>query len=62
MKALDYFLIVCMIVLLCSAYYLVTIDHFRSAGIVNLIAYAGSVVLSARIGGKYFKKNQENKE
>ena len=61
MKALDYFLIVCMVALLCVAYYLVTIDHFKTAGIINLCAYVGSVVLSARIGGRIYKKNQENK-
>ena len=33
----------------------------KTAGIINLCAYVGSVVLSARIGGRIYKKNQENK-
>ena len=62
MKALDYFLIICTIVLLGISYYLMTIDQHAASGIVNIAAYACGVPLGARIGGRIYKKNQENKE
>ena len=61
MKALDYFLLVCAIVLLCVAFYLATQDQFRTAAIVNICAYVCGVVSGTRIGGRIYKKNQENK-
>ena len=62
MKALDYFLIFCTIVLLGVSYYLMTIDQTKVAALVNFGAYACGVALGARIGGRIYKKNQENKE
>ena len=61
MKVLDYFLIICTIALLGISYYLMTIDQYAAAAIVNIGAYACGVPLGARIGGRIYKKNQENK-
>ena len=62
MKALDYFLIICTIALLGISYYLMTIDQHAGAAIVNIGAYACGIPVGARIGGRIYKKNQENKE
>ena len=62
MKALDYFLILCTLVLLGISYYLMTIDQHAASAIVNIAAYACGVAVGARIGGRIHKKNRENKE
>ena len=61
MKALDYFLIFCTIVLLGISYYNMTKDNYTLAAIVNFCAYACGVAVGARIGGRIYKKKQENK-
>ncbi len=62
MKALDYFLILCTIILLGISYYMMTIDQNEVAALVNLCAYACGIPVGVRIGGRIYKKNQENKE
>ena len=62
MKALDYFLIICTLVLLGISYYLMTIDQHAASAIVNIAAYACGVAVGARIGGRIYKKNQEKNQ
>ena len=61
MKALDYFLLLCTIALLGVSYFLNTKGNFGLAAIVNLCAFVCGGVLGSRIGGRIYKKNQENK-
>ena len=62
MKALDYFLLFCTIALLGVSYFLNTKGNFELAALVNFCAYACGVVFGSRVGGRIYKKNQENKE
>ena len=61
MKALDYFLMICAIALLGVAYYLTTTGNIKLATLVNFCAFVLGSVSGARIGGRIYKKNQENK-
>ena len=58
MKALDYFLIFCTIVLLGISYYSMTKGNYGLAALINICAYACGAVWGARIGGRIHKKNQ----
>ena len=62
MKALEYFLLFCAIVLLAVSYYLSTEGNFKVAALVNFYAFICGTVAGTRIGGRIYKKNQENKE
>jgi hypothetical protein len=62
MKALDYFLLICAITLLGVAYYLTTTGNIKFAALVNFCAFVLGGVSGSRIGGRIYKKNQENKE
>ncbi|MBQ7426114.1 MAG: hypothetical protein IJV20_02545 [Prevotella sp.] len=62
MKALEYFLLFCAIVLLAVSYYLSTEGNFKVAALVNFCALICGSVAGTRIGGRIYKKNQENKE
>ena len=62
MKALDYFLLICAIALLGVAYYLTTTGNIKLAALVNFCALVLGGVSGSRIGGRIYKKNQENKE
>ena len=61
MKALEYFLLFCAIVLLGVSYYLNTKGNFELAALVNFCATIGGTVAGTRIGARIYKKNQENK-
>ncbi|MBQ8452667.1 MAG: hypothetical protein IJ539_02695 [Prevotella sp.] len=60
MKALDYFLIICALALLGIAFFFHTKGNYGLAASVNFCAFMCGVALSARIGGRVRKKNQEN--
>ncbi|MCR5270189.1 MAG: hypothetical protein K6D91_04125 [Prevotella sp.] len=61
MKALDCFLIVCVIVLLGVAYYVNTVGNAELAVLINFCAIVCGVAFGSRLGGRQYKKNQENK-
>ena len=61
MKVLDYLLIICAFILLGIAYFLNTEGNTELAGLVNFCAIMCGVVFGSRIGGRQYKKNQENK-
>ena len=60
MKALDYFLFICAIALLGISYFLNTKGNYELAALVNFCAYACGFVFGSRVGGRIYKKNQEN--
>jgi len=58
MRALDYFLIICAILLLGISYYNMTKGNYELATLINFCAYVCGAVWGARIGGRIHKKNQ----
>ena len=62
MKALEYLLLFCAIVLPAVSYYLTTEGNFTVAALVNFCAVSCGTVAGTRIGGRIYEKNQENKE
>jgi len=61
MKVLDYFLILCVSALLGVAYFFHTNGDFKLAAIANFCAFVCGAAVGARVGGRIYKKNQENK-
>ena len=58
MKALDYFLLICVIAFLVISYF---VENAELKALVTFGATACGAVLGGRWGGRQYKKNQENK-